>query len=88
MTPTQKALSIISLNDGERLTATEFARKMWPDSKSWRRLYGHGACRAGGAFLARLERNGLVYRLVRHLPILTRAGKAELAKAKETAHEA
>lgn len=67
MTPTIKALQILS--DKPYLTAKWFAQEMWPDSEKWKRSHntGNGGCRgkgmwlAAGSFLAKLQKQGLVW---------------------------
>lgn len=52
------------------ITATEFAELMWPDSEGWNRVKncGNGATRgrgmvlAGGSYLAKLKKQGLIWR--------------------------
>jgi hypothetical protein len=53
---------------GQPIAPREFARKMWPDSPGWKRHYkvnngvaqGRGMWLAGGSYLQRLTRDGLV----------------------------
>ena len=65
---TIKALKILDVDWKDRMAARDFARKMWADSKAWSRVYntGHGATSgkgmwlAGGSYLAKLKKRGLV----------------------------
>ena len=85
MTPTQRALKIVLDNVAERMTASEFAVLMWPDSPCWRRVTrcgrgshaGKGMWLAAGSFLRKLEKRGLIYRCDNHSR-LTEAGKVML----------
>jgi len=63
-----KALTILRKHGP--LTPREFAEKMWPDSPGWERVHKcgpYGASKgammpmAGGAYLGKLRKRGLVY---------------------------
>ena len=62
---TIKALRILKKHDG--MHPREFARFMWPDSPQWGVRLGSGGARgrgmfkAGGSFLGKLSKLGLVY---------------------------
>jgi hypothetical protein len=69
MTETRtKALAIIHRASG--ISAAAFAETMWPDSPHWRESYqcgaygsskGRGVVMAGGSYLGKLKKAGLVY---------------------------
>ena len=92
MTATQRALKIIMDSAGTMLTAHRFGGMMWPDSKAHSRCskQGGGSCRgkgvwyAGGLFLGKLEKRGLIRRND-HEAWLTVAGHKLLDEAKEGA---
>jgi len=61
MTPQQyQALGIIAICNG--VLVEEFARRMWPNSKSWnhRKYPGRGVCYAARVLLNRLMKQGWV----------------------------
>lgn len=66
LTSTTKALRLIRDNDIRR--PRRFAELMWPDSPAWKRIHkvGRGSTfgaampQAGGAFLGRLRKAGLI----------------------------
>ena len=65
---TTKALQILDVEYGDELTAGQFAKEMWPDSKAWRNVknQGHGATSgkgmwlSAGSYLAKLRKRKLV----------------------------
>jgi hypothetical protein len=69
---TIKALRIIADLPDFIMTASEFAQFMWPDSPGWTKVSncgthgarrGCGMWRAGGSFLAKLEKRGLIWQI-------------------------
>lgn len=74
--PRVKALRILVDRGGRvrgGVTATEFARAMWPDAEGWQRVYrcgpkgshrGTGMVLAGAGFLGKLVAAGLVRRRI------------------------
>lgn len=74
MTEAQKrALTILYVPYGEELTPTQFARKMWPDSKGWNKVSnqgngatsGKGMWLSAGSYLAKLsDKNLVVQRII------------------------
>lgn len=62
---TIKALRILDVEYGKELMAREFAEKMWPDSKGWRKVSksgvrGQGMWLTAGSYLAKLRSKNLV----------------------------
>lgn len=76
---TYHALSILNEHDWEHpMTANEFAKKMWPDSPAWRKVYntGNGATSGKGMWLCAgsylnklLERQLVVHDLCCYTPV-------------------
>jgi hypothetical protein len=69
MTRTETRALEVLRSEPTGMCARDFARRMWPDSPSWRRLgrcgpngsaYGIGIQQRAGAYLAAMERAGLV----------------------------
>ena len=80
---TIKALNIIKELD--RVSAAEFARRMWPDSNMHKKVsnQGNGSCRGkaawlcGGSYLAKLAKKKLIrYSTALETYILTKDGEA------------
>lgn len=79
-----RALEIVHRRPGIR--PAEFAKEMWPASESWARysdvgqngvVSGIGIVRAGGAYLGKLKRQGLVRERTRRV-LRIRAGATVL----------
>ena len=87
----RRALTI--LRQHGPMTASEFAREMWPESPAWNRFYkcgpsgatrGRGLVKSAGSFLGKLRKQGLAElywdrRLASDQHIVSQQGRRELS---------